>query len=383
MFYVACSRARQWLFLLTFAPSKQPDYVPKQLLETFHWREAPYVRKIPEGLYRVEVRNQPGERNALYNSTERLKELGFSYTTDSGMPTRWQQLECSLQDVAKYVVELLAEFGLVRLQWSLFDAADGLRFQWPGNVEPSSFLQSCLTTPPQASASVAETVPSTREDAVFIDPLCRAIYDYFNNPIHGLQPLQPEPGFELTESGSVVAQAELAWPQHKSAVVLTEDDYEQFLDRNWRVWLASSEADEYSDHLELVDLPSVLSHLKRCLRVPQLANAPQAAQCPELEYVDESCLATAREVIQELGLSPHVGYELLVAGEGIVAQAELAWPDHRCAVVLTYDDYDSFQDHGWDVWLADQSQGGLGDGDSILDVQHLLARLKAGLSGLC
>jgi hypothetical protein len=225
-------------------------------------------------------------------------------------------------------------------------------------------------------------VPSTREDAVFIDPLCRVIYDYFINPSHGLQTLQPEPGFELTESGSVVAQAEMAWPQHKSAVVLTEDDYEQFLDRSWRVWLASSETDEHADHFELVDLPSVLSHLKRCLHALHASNTPQSPQCPELEYVHESCLTTAREVIQEVGLSPHVGYELLVAGEGIVAQAELAWPDHRCAVVLTYDDYDSFQDHGWDVWLADQSQGALGDGDSILDVQHLLARLKAGLSKL-
>jgi hypothetical protein len=351
--------------------------VPKQLLEIFHWREAPYVRKIPEGLYRVEVRNQPGERNALYNSTERLKERGFSYTTESGMPTRWQQLECSLQDVAKYVTELVTEFASARLQWSLFDAAGGLCFQWPGNVEPSSFLQSCLTTAPQASAPVAETVPSTREDAVFIDPLCRAIYDYFTNPSHGLEPLQPEPGFELTESGSVVAQAELAWPQYKTAVVLTEDDYEQFLDRNWRVWLASSETDEQLDHLELVDLPSVVTHLKRCLRAHHSAHPSQPAQCPELEYVHESCLPMAREVTQELGLSPYVGYELLVAGEGIVAQAELAWPDHRCALVLTYDDYDSFQDHGWDVWLAGQTADAACDGYALLDSQELLAALRS------
>ena len=39
---------------------------------------------------------------------------------------RWQQLECGLEDVAKYVVELLSEFELERLHWFLFDAAGGL-----------------------------------------------------------------------------------------------------------------------------------------------------------------------------------------------------------------------------------------------------------------
>ena len=377
LFYVACSRARQWLFLLTFAPNKQPEYVPKQLLETFHWREAPYVRKIPDGLYRVEVKNLSGERNALYNNTERLKELGFSYTAESGIPTRWQHLECGLEDVAKYVVERLSEFGSERLHWSLFDAAGGLCFQWPGPVEPSAFLQSCVSTPSQTSAPRSEAVPINREVDVFVDPLCRAIYDYFTNPSHGLQALQPEPGFELAESGSVVAQAELAWPQHRTAVVLSEDDYEQFLDRNWRVWLASSETDEQADHLELVDLPSVVTHLKRCLRAEQSANPHQPAQLQELEYVHESCLVAAREAIQRLGCSPQVGYELLASGEGIVAEAELAWPDQQCAVVLTYDDYDAFQDDGWDVWLAGQPADRAIDGYALLDPQELLKALSS------
>ena len=377
LFYVACSRARQWLFLLTFAPNKQPEYVPRHLLEQFDWQEAPYVRKIPDGLYRVEVKNLGGERNPLYNNTERLKGLGFSYTTESGMPMRWQQLECSLEDVAKYVVELVSEFGSERLHWSLFDAAGGLCFQWPGPVEPSSFLQRCLTTPPQMSTPRAETASSNRDVDVFFDPLCRAIYDYFINPSHGLQALQPEPGFELTESGSVVAQAELAWPLHRTAVVLMEDDYEQFLDRNWRVWLASSETDEQSDHLELVDLPSVVTYLKRCLRAADSANPPQPAQFQELEYVHESCLAAAQEAIQRLGRSPQVGYELLASGEGIIAQAELAWPDQRCAVVLTCDDYDAFQDDGWDVWLAGKTSDAARDGYESLDTKNVLTALRS------
>jgi len=282
-----------------------------------------------------------------------------------------------LEDVAKYVVELLSEFGSERLHWSLFDAAGGLCFQWPGPVEPSAFLQSCITTPPQTSAPRSETASSNLEVDVFVDPLCRAIYDYFTNPSHGLQALQPEPGFELTETGSVVAQAELAWPQHRTAVVLTEDDYEQFLDLDWRVWLACSETDEQADHLEPVDLPSVVTHLKRCLRAEQSANPHQPAQFQELEYVHESCLVAAQEAIQRLGRPPQVGYELLASGEGIVAEAELAWPDQRCAVVLTYDDYDAFQDHGWDVWLTGQPADRAIDGYALLDPQELLKALSS------
>jgi len=140
--------------------------------------------------------------------------------------------------------------------------------------------------------------------------------------------------------------------------------------------LASSETDEQSDHLELVDLPSVVSHLKRCLRAAESAKPPQPAQLQELEYVHESCLVAAREAIQRLGRSPRIGYELLASGEGIIAEAELAWPGQRCAVVLTYDDYDAFQDDGWDVWLAGQPADRAIDDYALLDPQELLKALS-------
>lgn len=91
----------------------------------------------------------------------------------------------------------------------------------------------------------------------------------------------------------------------------------------------------------------------------------------------ESCLAAAQEAIQRLGRSPQVGYELLASGEGIIAQAELAWPDQRCAVVLTCDDYDAFQDDGWDVWLAGKTSDAACDGYESLDTKNVLTALRS------
>ena len=268
LFYVAYSRARQWLFLLTFAPEKLPDYLPKHLLESFDWSEAPYVRKVPAGFYKVEITNLDGERNALYNNMHRLKEeLGFSYINENGIPIRWQQLENSLQEVARYVAELVDEFRETRLQLTLFDAAGGICFQWPGPVDPLDFLAAC-----HASESLSQTDQPERaggmtsEDQVFIDPLCNSIYEYFLDPHHRLQYFKPETGYELMQSGLVVAEAELAWPRQKAAIVITADDYEQFIDNGWRVWITTSESDEQTDHMELIDLPAVLTYLRS---VPQ------------------------------------------------------------------------------------------------------------------
>jgi DNA helicase IV len=264
LFYVACSRARQWLFLLTFAPEKLPSYLPTHLLESFDWSEAPYVRKVPAGFYKVEITNQAGERNALYNNMHRLKEeLGFSYIEDNGIPIRWQQLENSLEEVGRYVAELVDEFRKTRLQLTLFDAAGGICFQWPGPVDPLDFLAAC-----QVSESSSQTDQPERaggmasEDQVFIDPLCNSIYEYFLDPHHRLQHFKPESGYELMQSGLVVAEAELAWPRQKAAIVLTVDDYEQFIDNGWRVWITTSESDEQTDHMELIDLPVVLTYLR-------------------------------------------------------------------------------------------------------------------------
>jgi len=264
LFYVACSRARQWLFLLTFSPSKLPDYLPRALLQSFSWSEAPYVRNIPEGRYRIEVTNLKGPGATTFDIKEDLKAWGFRYSTDSGLPVWWQQLELNQLDVAQYLVELIAEFKDSRVQWTLFDAGGVLRFGWPGPVVPVSFLESCISSEASGrTVQSASAVVPDDNDMTLVDPLCREIYNYFMHPVNQLKHYAPETGYALIQSGVIAAHAELAWPSQKAAIVISEEDYEVFDDAGWQTWLAATTTDEMFDHMNPVDLPAILNHLRR------------------------------------------------------------------------------------------------------------------------
>jgi hypothetical protein len=159
------------------------------------------------------------------------------------------------------------------LQWVLFDAAGDSIFQWPGPIDPTAFLDASL----QAEAITQTALPPIAPLAVnskqlYIDPLCQSIYEYFVDPIHLLQEFRPHAGFELSESGLVVAQAELAWLKYKSAIVLTVEDYANFIDRGWRVWLASIDEDNQSSHEDILELPTLLAHLRRAEQIISSAN---------------------------------------------------------------------------------------------------------------
>ena len=265
LFYVACSRARRWLFLLTFAPAKQPDYLPKHLLEIFNWDEAPYVRKVPDGRYKIEITNQKDEFNALFSNTEKLRDCwGFNFKKDKGVPIRWQNLEHGLPEVARYLMQLIREFQDAKLRWVLFDAVGEICFQWPGPIDPIAFLDASLEAEANTQAEQPPIAPVVDNgERLYIDPLCQSVYEYFLDPMHSLQSFRPQAGFELSESGLVVAQAELAWPEYKSAVVLAVEDYVNFIDRGWRVWLAAIDDDNQSSHEEILELPTLLAHLRR------------------------------------------------------------------------------------------------------------------------
>jgi DNA helicase IV len=275
LFYVACSRARKWLFLLTFAPAKQPDYLPKHLLELFNWDEAPYVRKIPDGLYRIEITNQKGDFKALFDNMERLKVFwGFNFTKDNGVPIRWQKLECTLPEVTRYITQLIEEFKDAKLQWVLFDAAGDSIFQWPGPIDPKAFLNATLQIEAntQSAPPPAIAIPII-DERQHVNSLCLSVYEYFLDPKHMLQKFKPQTGFELIKSGHVIAQAELAWPKHKSAVVITEDDYINFTDQGWRAWLPTIDDNDnnQSNNMEILELATLLSHLRRAERINSLS----------------------------------------------------------------------------------------------------------------
>lgn len=51
--------------------------------------------------------------------------------------------------------------------------------------------------------------------------------------------------------------------------------------------------------------------------------------------------------------APTVGYELLGENDCVVAQAELAWPDHRIAVLIGADGASTFESAGWTVFTHD------------------------------
>ena len=54
----------------------------------------------------------------------------------------------------------------------------------------------------------------------------------------------PEAGYELEgNKGEVVAEAELAWPEQKLAVVMQPEDAEAFEQAGWRCWLIDDSPD--------------------------------------------------------------------------------------------------------------------------------------------
>lgn len=75
---------------------------------------------------------------------------------------------------------------------------------------------------------------------------------------------------------------------------------------------------------------------------------------PEWEAAMADVLPEAQDLLQaamEAGAScPIVGYELLDDADRVVAQAELAWPDHKVGVLTDGIGRDVFEAAGWRCW---------------------------------
>jgi DEAD/DEAH box helicase domain-containing protein len=90
------------------------------------------------------------------------------------------------------------------------------------------------------------------------------------------------------------------------------------------------------------------------------ATPDQAKQWQVLsQLVHPSCLAllmALQSAILERDLAPpEVGYELAGAKNEVLAEAELAWPEQKLAVILAPEDRPSFESAGWRCWSIDDS----------------------------
>ncbi|MEM8502411.1 MAG: DEAD/DEAH box helicase [Cyanobacteria bacterium P01_D01_bin.1] len=120
----------------------------------------------------------------------------------------------------------------------------------------------------------------------------------------------------------------------------------------------------WNETLRLLNLYQFLPHAYAC--TPTLDSSPTSVLLPKLftaqsttiipappwqelkELVLEEALLPAIAQMQQSQWSlPEVGYELTNSRGTVVAIAELAWSDHRIAVVLTASDRTTFSNNGW------------------------------------
>jgi DEAD/DEAH box helicase domain-containing protein len=71
-------------------------------------------------------------------------------------------------------------------------------------------------------------------------------------------------------------------------------------------------------------------------------------------YADERCRGLVRACIAHNRLLPEVGYELQDTSGRVCADAELAWPARKLALLLPerLDASQAFRDQGWSVYTA-------------------------------
>jgi DEAD/DEAH box helicase domain-containing protein len=76
--------------------------------------------------------------------------------------------------------------------------------------------------------------------------------------------------------------------------------------------------------------------------------------------LDEDLLVALDQMEQESWPRPEVGYELANERGKVIAEAELAWPGAKVAVLLTDDDQDVWAQAGWCAFTVDQFASAMG-----------------------
>ena len=106
-----------------------------------------------------------------------------------------------------------------------------MRRTWPWSLHIESWQrgQQPLLANPPASVPVADERWANLRDVVFAEALLPAIAQMEQEQ----WPL-PDAGYELADDrGKVIAEAELAWPQARVAVLITDDDQDACVQAGW------------------------------------------------------------------------------------------------------------------------------------------------------
>jgi len=105
-------------------------------------------------------------------------------------------------------------------------------------IDESSIVQANGQTIPSNEAKEWQTIAS------LIAPACRQVFQSIRNVSTTKNLPLPEAGYELEGSkGEVIAEAELAWPDHQLAIAIEHEDVETFTQAGWRCWLIDDSPD--------------------------------------------------------------------------------------------------------------------------------------------
>lgn len=141
-----------------------------------------------------------------------------------------------------------------------------------------------------------------------------------------------------------------------SAASRIRQDYRQ----NWQNFLSTWNLLQFQDGLQVQCFDESLESTVVTQAPPvevKLAETESEIELPEsLEFADESCMDLLQKVLEIQVEIPINGFELVSAKNRVLAEAELAWPTQKVAVVLEDSDKQSFENEGWKVFLPEQEQ---------------------------
>ncbi len=135
----------------------------------------------------------------------------------------------------------------------------------------------------------------------------------------------------------------------------------------WREWLRQANLFQFLPHLLLstpgwggAEQASAIDPYTVWVTAPQpgqpAGGQPSDGDEGAWKQLMDLAIPSVRQVLEALGQDislPEAGFELEGARGDVIAQAELAWPDQRLALIAEPDDRTAFEAAGWRCWTTD------------------------------